>query len=199
MRRVALAATVLALLGAGLACGGGESGPGVVTVLVERPGTVPERATGFVAGGSRVVTVAHVLDGGGAVAVHRPGGGALPARVVRVDRAADLALLDAGGAPASAPPGGSEVRVLSAHDEGVRALPVSVRRRIVARVRDSAGPQVYARPALELAGEISGGDSGAPVVDGGGRLLGVVFARSRRQPGTAYAVDAAAVHRLLGR
>ena len=199
MRRVALAATVLALLGAGLACGGGESGPGVVTVLVDRPGTVPERATGFVAEGRRIVTVAHVLDGGGAVAVQRPGGGTLPARVVRVDRAADLALLDAGVARASAPPGGSDVRVLRAREEGVRACPSRCGAGSSPGYDDSAGPQVYARPALELAGEISGGDSGAPVVDGGGRLLGVVFARSRRLPGTAYAVDAAAVDRLLGR
>ena len=79
---------------------------------------------------------------------------------------------------------------------GARA--VVVRRHIRARVRDSAGPRVYSRAAIELAGAVTAGDSGAPVLDDG-ELLGVVFARSRRDDGTAYAVDAAAVERLLAR
>ena len=197
-----LAVAVVALAGAGAGCRGEDPEPAVVTVLVERPGRVPERATGFVAANDRVVTVAHVLDGGGAVAVRAQGGGERRARVVRVDRAADLAVLEARapGAPiVSASSGGRDARVLSARDGSLRTTDADVRRRIVARVRDSAGPRVYSRRALEIAGDISGGDSGAPVVDGEGRLLGVVFARSRRQPGTAYAVDASSVDRLLGR
>ncbi len=164
----------------------------MVDVLVERPGGVPEHATGFVAADGRVVTVAHVLDGGGAVSVG--GGGA--ARVLRVDRAADLALLSADAEGDSA---GRGVRIVSARDGAARAAPVSVRRRIVARVRDSAGSRVYSRRTLELAGDVAAGDSGAPVLDADGDLLGVVFARSRRHDGTAYAVDASAVDRLLGR
>jgi hypothetical protein len=164
----------------------------VVDVLVERPGGVPERATGFVAADGRVVTVAHVLDGGGAVSIAGSG----PARVLRVDRRADLALLAAAGPSSGAV--GDGVRIVSARG-GAHATPVTIRRRIVARVRDSAGSQIYSRRALELAGEIAAGDSGAPVVGDDGSLLGVVFARSRRDDGTAYAVDASAVARLLER
>ena len=211
VKALVLAAAAAALLGAGPACGGEAPQPAVVTVLVDRPGGVPGRATGFVAADERVVTVAHVLDGGGAVAVRVQGGGERRARVVRVDRTADLALLEV---PASEPrgvalasatstaslsSGGREARVLGARDGSLRARRVEVRRRIVARVRDSAGPRVYTRRALVLAGDVAGGDSGAPVVDGDGRLVGVVFARSRREPGTAYAVDAGSVDRLLGR
>jgi S1-C subfamily serine protease len=183
--RVALA--IVCAMGALAGCGDDGAGPGVVDVLVARPGGVPEHATGFVAGDGRVVTVAHVLDDGGAVSVGDGG----TARVLRVDRAADLALLatDAAGAAQA----GRGVRVVTAGG----AEPVEVRRRIVARVRDSAGSQVYSRRALELAGDIAAGDSGAPVVDEDGELLGVVFARSRRHDGTAYAVDASAVDRLL--
>jgi S1-C subfamily serine protease len=211
-------AAVLVVVAAGLAlvvAAGGEShaggpGPPVVTVLVDRPSGVPERATGFVAAPGRIVTVAHVLDGGGAVRVATPGGSRGRARVLELDRAADLALLAAptppgrgaaeGGGPPAAPvaakggPPAAGTHLVSARG----AQPVAVRRRVRARVRDSAGPRIYSRATLELAGAVSAGDSGAPVLDDG-ELLGVVFARSRRHEDTAYAVDASAVDRLLDR
>jgi S1-C subfamily serine protease len=168
---------VLAL--AGLGCGGG-GGPEVVTVLVERRSGAPERATGFVAAPGRIVTVAHVLERGGAVSVR-----GRTARVVRVDRASDLALLAVGVEGTRA--GGRGVRVLGAAGR----TSAEVRRRITARIG------AYARPALELRAEIGAGDSGAPVVDGRGRLLGVVFARSRLRDDVAYAVGARAVEDLL--
>jgi hypothetical protein len=43
------------------------------------------------------------------------------------------------------------------------------------------------------------GDSGAPVVDGDGRVAGVVFARASNGSATAYAVDASAIRNLLTR
>ena len=202
-RRRWVAAAGAVLLSAVLAFGalagdGGERGAAVVGVLVERPAGPPARATGFVAGDGRIVTVAHVLDGGGAVSV-RSAGGRLAARVVGSDRAGDLALLAVDGLAGMRSPAGSGVRAVAARRDGPRALPVSIRREITAKVRDSAGPTVYSREALELVGEVRAGDSGAPVLDGDGRLLGVIFARSQRRAGTAYAVDAAVVERLLER
>ena len=200
-----VAAALAALLVAGSESRAGPAAPAVVTVLVDRPSGVPERATGFVAAPGRIVTVAHVLDGGGAVAVQAPGDPRRSARVVRVDRVDDLALLEARSAPAGAAPAAGLRTAAAGSDAGGPrvvtprgARAVVVRRQIRARVRDSAGPRVYARAALELAGAVTAGDSGAPVLDDG-ELLGVVFARSRRDDGTAYAVDAAAVERLLAR
>ena len=73
------------------------------------------------------------------------------------------------------------------------AEPVRVVRRITALRPRRADAR---RPALELAAPVAAGDSGAPVlVDG--RLAGIVFARSRERAGIAYAVDAAALPRLL--
>jgi S1-C subfamily serine protease len=157
--------------------------PAVVTIEV-----AGERATGFVRDG-RVVTVAHVLVAGAAVRV-RAGGDVRAATVERTDRATDLAVLRAPGLdPLPAAPVGG-VRVLVRRDGGVAALPVTVRRRIVASLRGPGGPGGPRRNALELEGDIRPGDSGAPVVAPGGRLLGVVFARSAGRPRTAYAVAA---------
>jgi S1-C subfamily serine protease len=160
----------------------GPEAPRLVGVVVSGPGDVPEVATGFLAGDRRVVTVAHVLDSGGAVTIRGANGARQPARVVRVARADDLALLalDGGVAPVARAP-----------------LRAPVRREIAARIRDSAGAALYTRDALELDASVTAGDSGSPVIDGDGRLRGVLFASSAGRPGVAYAVDAGAVDRLL--
>jgi len=194
-----------------------------------------EIATGFAAGGNRVVTVAHVLDGAAAVngrplRVGRVLRGQLGevlsvrARVLRIDRRSDLALLAAPGlaARSTAAPGlaargtaapglaargveieaagsGASVRVLRLRNGRTSPLSVHVRRAIVARVRAPGAARAVTRPALELAARVMAGDSGAPVVSSSGALAGVVFATSRARERTAYAVDASAVRRLLAR
>ena len=184
-----------------------------------------EIATGFAAGGNRVVTVAHVLDGAAAVngrplRVGRVLRGQLGevlsvrARVLRIDRRSDLALLAAPGLAArgTAAPGlaargveieaagsGASVRVLRLRNGRTSPLSVHVRRAIVARVRAPGAARAVTRPALELAARVMAGDSGAPVVSSSGALAGVVFATSRARERTAYAVDASAVRRLLAR
>ena len=67
-------------------------------------------------------------------------------------------------------------------------------RRVLARVDGGARPT-----GAGGAGNVAAGDSGAPLVTASGRLAGVVFARSRSRPETAYAVDAAALGALLAR
>jgi Trypsin-like peptidase domain len=149
--------------------------PHIVTVSVGH-----DRATGFVAGDARVLTVAHVL-GDAAVTVD-----GRPATVVRLDRRLDLALLDVPGIAGDAP------RLGGGDDTRVFGRPAPVLRHITARV--DGGPR---RLALVLRADVAAGDSGAPLVTAGGRVAGVVFARSRTRAGTAYAVDASAVADLL--
>jgi hypothetical protein len=166
--------------------------PRTLAVAVTSPAGAAELATGFAAGGDRVVTVAHVLDAGGAVTV-----GGRAARVVRVDARDDLALLAVRGlrAPRLRTTAGAGARDARLDlRSGVR--PASVRRAITATVRIEPAPAVR-RPALELAADVAGGDSGAALVDREGRVAGVLFARSTARAHTAYAVDAAALRALL--
>jgi Trypsin-like peptidase domain len=189
-------AVAAVLAGALLAPAIAASPPRAPEAVVVRVGH--EVATGFVAGDGRVVTVAHVL-GSGATATGRhsaivAGGhaatvGGRRATVLRVDRRLDLAVLAVPGVEGDRPRiGRARHTQLRLPDE---SRPAATARRIRARL-DGAG-----RPALELRAEVSAGDSGAPVVTPDGRLAGVVFARSRVRARTAYAVDAAAVARLL--
>jgi S1-C subfamily serine protease len=131
-----------------------------------------------------VVTVAHVVDDG-ATPLLVDG---RRATVVRLDRRNDLALLRAAGVEGEAPrlgPGG-----------GTQLLgrPAPIVRRVGASL--DGGPR---RQALVIRAQVDIGDSGAPLVTASGRVAGVVFARSRAQPRTAYAIDASAVAALLRR
>lgn len=185
---------VVGVAAAALIPAGGEravSAPRVVAIAVTSPAGAAELATGFAAGGDRVITVAHVLDGPGTLTVN-----GRRARVVRVDQRDDLALLAVHGlraapvriATAAAP---ADARLLLR--DGAR--PARIRRAITATVRIEPAPAVR-RPALELAADVAGGDSGAAVADTRGRVLGVVFATSRDRAQTAYAVDATALDAL---
>ena len=116
--------------------------------------------------------------------------------MLRRDDALDLALLAVPGLAARAGVPAAGTRVLVHRDGAIVAEPARVVRRISARVRTAGATGVAHRPALELAATAAAGDSGAPVL-GGGRLAGILFARSRERAGIAYAVDAAALDRLL--
>ena len=183
-------------------CGGGGAGPAapppsVVRVTVATDGLVPEVATGVAAGDGRVLTVAHPLSPGRAVRV-----GGRPARVVRLDRRLDLAVLAVPGLRAPAirlGGGGARARIVVLRAAGARPVDAPIRRRVTVAFRDQPGDPPRMRPGLELAAAIDPGDSGAPVLDGRGRLLGVLYARSRDRAGTAWAVDAAAARSLLDR
>ena len=201
-RRRACAAAVavasLAVLAGG--CGGSDAPrrpPQVLRVTVAAGGLVPEVATAVAVGDGRVLTVAHAVPGRGAVRV-----AGRPARVLRVDDRLDLALLAVPDLRAPAMRlGGVARRVTLAVLRDGRPTPLggAVRRRVVIRFRDQPSDPPEVRPGLEVAASIDPGDSGAPVLDTRGRVLGVVYARSRDRADTAWAVDASAVRSLLAR
>jgi S1-C subfamily serine protease len=191
MRRLALTfASVVAL--APFAAGTGSEPPTVVAVRVWSATGEARRATGTIVTGGRVLTVDHVLDGAERIEV-------LGASATVAERRSDLdlAVLRVPGATGPAvrvADALASLRVLVARDGGVQARPAVLRRRILARLVDQPGrPR---RPSLELSATVSAGDSGAPVLNREGELVGIVYARSTRRDGTAYAVRAGELSRL---
>ena len=186
--RGAAVAAVVAVAGCG---GGSAAAPAVYEVRVPTHGSGRD-ATAFAVGGGRAVTVAHVLRAGHPVFV-----GGRRARVLRVDRRLDVALLAVDGMRAPAAGRGparagepASVRVVRTGGPGsVRA---TVRRTITARIGGRG------RPALELAAAVMPGDSGAPVVDADGRVVGMLFAQASGAATLAYALDARALGPIVG-
>jgi S1-C subfamily serine protease len=140
-----------------------------------------------------VLTSAHTLRGAESIVVTRDDTEA-PATIVGFDPELDLAYLavDIDGEPLDVDSSGVEPgergRAWVVRDGEAVPVDVVVDRRIRLETEDIYVEGDTVRPGLELTADIEPGDSGGVVlVDGD--VVGVVWARSRHQPGRAYAID----------
>lgn len=139
-----------------------------------------------------VLTAAHTLRGAESVTVEA-GGRRLDATIVAFDAELDLAYVrvDGGtGAPLRVSDGdlGARATAWAVRDGEPVVLDVEVVRRIRLETEDIYVEGETVRPAYELRADVEPGDSGGPVVADGG-VIGVLWARSTRTPGVAYAID----------
>lgn len=153
--------------------------------------------SGFVIAPQRVMTNAHVVAGTARVAVES-GGDLLPGRVVYFDPGADVAVLavpelNVGAmdfAPVAASGGDSAIVLGYPLDGPYTATPARVRQRI-----DLQGPDIYdsstvRRDVFTVRAKIKSGNSGGPMVDPRGRVIGVVFGASVQDPDTGFTLTA---------
>lgn len=156
-----------------------------------------QEGSGFAVAPGLVLTNAHVVAGEapGATSVLLPSGRQRPARVVRYDPNRDVALLRVSGLrERPLPLGTGRVGVAGAvlgHPGGQRALavqPATVAREITAVGEDLYGRHTTSRDVYVLAADLAPGDSGAPLVGPGGRVVGMAFAIALDRKGTAYAL-----------
>lgn len=171
--------------------------PTILTVTVPNGTPVADVATAFSVAPGRAVTVAHAVGRHRTVLVAAPGQRARRARVLRTDARLDLAVL---AVPDVRTPVFATERLESGMYGFVQVVRGSERvtlhmqmlRRITANVRDAPGAAAHVRPALELRTVVEQGDSGAPVLDLNGRVIGMVFAQASDRDDRAYALDATA-------
>ena len=176
------------------------------TVNIEADGCGRYEGSGFAVASETVVTNAHVVAGADEVRVKRPDGTSLPATVVVFDPDADLALVHVPGLgqeplPLAIAAVGTEGAVIGypggQDTPRVAAARIEDRRRALGR--DIYGRAPTERLVLFLAAELQRGDSGSPVLDAEGTVVGVVFAISPDRPTTAYALDIEELEPLLDR
>ena len=194
-------------------CGGGGGGEGVSARAAPAPvlvrvvageGAARDVATGVVVGDGRVLTAAHAVHGAGRVRVAVPGARDRRARVVARSARLDVAVLAVDGVRGPPPAtgaghAGERASLWVLRDGAATALAATVRRPITAHVRAQPGDAPQIRPGLELAAAIEPGDSGAPLVDADGRVLGLAFAQAADGSRRAYAVSGEAAVALAGR
>jgi S1-C subfamily serine protease len=162
------------------------------------------QGSGFAVAPDVVVTNAHVVAGERSTSVVRPDGARLPAVVTAYDPDRDLAvLLVKGLGEAALPLGRPEVRSTTAvlgHPDGQDPLAVSpalIRRRQQARGYDLYADHLIERDVLVLAAALRPGDSGSPLVDSRGSVVGVAFAISLSTDDLAFALTSDELGRVL--
>jgi S1-C subfamily serine protease len=170
-----------------------EAGGSIVRVLGTACGLGVE-GSGWVAGPGLVVTNAHVVAGEDDTTVTTPGGASLEATAVHYDPENDLALLriDA-DLPALEiapdPETGTSAAVLGYPENG----PYAVAAARLGETRDTIGEDSYGRGPVRraiasLRGSVRSGNSGGPLVDDRGRVLGTVFAATTSGSPGGFAV-----------
>lgn len=156
--------------------------------------------SGFAVGPDLIATNAHVVAGEhpGETFVYTPTGNRLAATVVLYDPNQDIALLQVNNLGDSALPidVGASAGIYGAafgHPDGqaaIATIPVWLADQITA-----VGPNIYgqgrvSRSVWILSAQIIAGDSGAPVVNSAGQVVGIVFAYATDRPSEGYALAA---------
>jgi Trypsin-like peptidase domain/Colicin V production protein len=150
--------------------------------------------SGFPIGNGYVVTNAHVVSGTANHLVETPGGVALRAEVVYFDPDRDVALLyvpDYAGAALGLGPAerGTQGAVIGYPGGGSESVqPAVVDGAIEAAGRDIYNQKPVTREIFVIQARVRPGNSGGPLVDLQGRVVGIVFATSASQPDQAYAL-----------
>ena len=150
--------------------------------------------SGFAIGGGFVVTNAHVVSGTHAHHIQTPSGDELPATVVYFDPARDFALLsvpglnDAGLAFAPARRGTQGAVIGYPGGGRERIEPAVVDGAVEALGRDIYSDHPVTRQVYVIEGRVRPGNSGGPLIDLQGKVLGMVFATSASNPNQAYAL-----------
>ncbi|MBM7771384.1 S1-C subfamily serine protease [Actinokineospora baliensis] len=175
--------------------------PSVLKINAKAPSC--ERAlegSGFVVAPQRVMTNAHVVAGTDEVSVEA-GDRTLRATVVHYDPATDLAILSVPALKADVLPFAPD-DASSGQDGIVLGYPLDgPYTAAAARIRDRLplrGPDIYdantvTRDVFTLRAKVLSGNSGGPVVNPNGEVIGVVFGAAVDNSETGYALTAAEV------
>lgn len=179
-----------------------RAGDSVVRVLSTACGLGVE-GSGWAVEPGLVVTNAHVIAGADDTTVTTRSGVELDATPVYYGPEQDLALLRVGASLPTLPIAtgrqvGSDAAVLGYPENGPYALePARVGETRETVSEDSYGNGPVDRTITALSGNVRSGNSGGPLVDAGGRVLGTVFAATTNGIAGGFAVPAELVREAL--
>jgi len=180
-----------------------SAGGSVVRVLGTACGLGVE-GSGWVGGPGLIVTNAHVIAGEDDTTVTTQGGASLDATPVHYDPENDLALLHVDAelpalSLAPDPTSGTSAAVLGYPENGPYAeAPARLGETRDTISEDSYGRGPIRRPITSLRGSVRSGNSGGPLVDNRGRVLGTVFAATTTGASGGFAVPNEVIEAALG-
>ncbi len=150
--------------------------------------------SGFPVGNGYVVTNAHVVSGTSSHTITTPGGNTMRATVVYFDPERDVAVLyspefTAEGLTFGPAERGTAAAVIGYPGGGPeKVVPAVVDGAVAAEGRDIYNQNLVTREIFVMQASVHPGNSGGPLVDLQGRVLGIVFATSAGDPSQAYAL-----------
>ena len=174
-----------------------------VGVIAEGCSMVASLGSGVVVERSgQVATAAHTVRGASTIIVVDAEGQEHPASVTSFDKDSDLALLDV--PTLTVPPLGiGTARVGPAalitwrRADGVTQQFVNVTRLLKINIEDIYTDEVVQRTGLEVDGEVIVGQSGGPVVDASGEVIGIIYATSKDRGAVGFATDHTELRELI--
>lgn len=179
-----------------------HAGGSVVRVLSTACGLGIE-GSGWAAAPEIVVTNAHVIAGADDTTVTTQDGAELGATPIYYEPKQDLALLRIGAALPVLPISdkrreGENAAVLGYPENGPYTLePARLGETRATISEDSYGNGPVERTITALSGAVRSGNSGGPLVDAGGRVVGTVFAATTSGPRGGFAIPAEQVQAAL--
>ena len=182
------AKSVVKIIGTAYACGVNQSG------------------SGFVIAPERIMTNAHVVSGITEPAVTTRDGDVLAAKVVYFDSVADIAVLDVPGldvkplvrgedlsrgdtAAFLGFPGGGSFKALGAVVESLSTI----------SIQNIYGAEPSPLRIYQLAGDVEQGNSGGPLVDSQGRVVGMIFAKAKGGAQIGYALSLSEIDKAFSK
>ncbi|WP_022873693.1 MarP family serine protease [Nesterenkonia alba] len=163
-----------------------------------------QTGSGVAVSSTRVVTNAHVVAGVSEPTVEMPDGQVLAARVVHFDTARDIALLavdpvNAGAAPVGGPMDPGESGYVMGFPSGgpFMAGPAVVQARDTSQINNIYGSSPSDVEVYQVNADVRQGNSGGPLVDAEGHVVGIVFARAMEGTNVGFAVTAEEIGEVL--
>jgi S1-C subfamily serine protease len=161
--------------------------------------------TGFIVSPERVITNAHVVAG-----VKEPvitlfnSQTQLGGRVIAIDRKKDIAIIFVPGLTGEkltfiGPVTPNEIGFVVGYPNGgnLRTMPVSVTSEFESVGKDIDGNGETRRDIIVFGGDVKPGNSGGPLLNDQGQVLGVVFAADAENKNTGYALAPSEVAKLV--
>lgn len=179
-----------------------HAGNSVVRVLSTACGLGIE-GSGWAVAPELIVTNAHVVAGADDTTVTTQSGAQLDATPVYYEPRLDLALLRVGAALPPLPISderrqGEDAAVLGYPENGPYVLaPARIGETRTTISQDSYGNGPVERTITALSGEVRSGNSGGPLVDASGHVVGTVFAATTSGPKGGFAIPAEQVREAL--
>jgi S1-C subfamily serine protease len=178
---------------------GGQAAPSTLKILGTACGVLQE-GSGFVVAPGLVVTNAHVIAGESLTEI-QVGSYGYRARPVLFDPSFDLAVLRTQapmGSPLRIVPTdvgrGTKGAVVGYPEDGPLTVgPAAVTADLMAEGRDIYNQALVIRDVYQLEAQIRPGNSGGPLLDALGRVIGVVFSRSTVDSNVGYALTSPGV------